>query len=135
MSKKIYFGFAISDSMFNGELILQRTEVNANYAKSQLEEAEENGNLVIACNPSHGSTLNVLKSKHDITIDIPATPPSISLNKGDRLILMSVRGLPRLTDRHEYNDEEISKATFTWAIWNVLNINANDFIGHINGEF
>ena len=40
MSKKIYFGFAISDSMFNGELILQRTEVNANYAKSQLEEAE-----------------------------------------------------------------------------------------------
>ncbi|MBU3924918.1 hypothetical protein KJ854_03200 [Patescibacteria group bacterium] len=35
------------------------------------------------------------------------------------MIVMSVRGLPRLTDRHEYTEEEVAKATFAFSVYNV----------------
>jgi hypothetical protein len=28
-----------------------------------------------------------------------------------------VRGLPRLEDRHEYTEEEVAGATFTFTVW------------------
>lgn len=42
-----------------------------------------------------------------------------SMFQGDCEIVMGVRGLPRLTDRHEYTDEEIAEATFSFSIYTV----------------
>jgi hypothetical protein len=35
------------------------------------------------------------------------------------MIVMSVRGLPRLTDNRHYTPEEIAGATFVFAKWTV----------------
>ena len=72
-----------------------------------------------ACNPSHGATINAMRARYALEVAIPATPPRVSLGTGDSVIVMGVRGLPRLTDRHEYTDEEVAKATFVFSEYTV----------------
>ena len=50
---------------------------------------------------------------------IPEAPSRVSLGSGDSVIVMGVRGLSRLTDRHEYTEEEIAKASFLFAEYRV----------------
>lgn len=70
-------------------------------------------------NPSHAATIVAMQNRFGIAVDIPATPPRVELRRGDSLIVMGVRGLPRLTDRHEYTAEEIASATFAFSIYEV----------------
>ena len=51
---------------------------------------------------------------------IPAQPPRVSVGVGDSVVVMGVRGLPRLTDRHEYTEEEIASATFSFSEYKVV---------------
>ena len=71
-------------------------------------------------NPSHAATIAAMQSRYGIDVPIPATPPRVVLNQGDSVIVMGVRGLPRLTDRHEYTEEEIASATFTFSQYSVV---------------
>jgi hypothetical protein len=54
-------------------------------------------------------------------IDIAAQgAPQVSLSPGDSIVVMSVRGLPRLdASRHEYTQAEIDSATFAFSRWTV----------------
>ena len=111
---KTYFGFAIADGMFGANTTCTKQEIDINTVKAMIPTA-------IPClNPSHKATIDVMRSQFGIEIAIPEKPPRVSLVNGDRVIVMSVRGLPRLQDRHEYTPEEIASATFAFSLWTVL---------------
>lgn len=117
---KRYFGFAISDSMFSGagDAFIVRTPLKPYVVRAMAVE----GALMPCLNPSHKATIEAMKRRFGIEVEIPETPPKVSLGVGDAIVVMQVNGLPRLTDRHEYTEEEIAHATFTFAQYQVVQI-------------
>lgn len=112
----IYFGFAIADSMFPSDCDIHRTELSADDVKEIIAEHE----ITSCCNPSHQATIDAMRQRFSINIPIPATAPQVKLGSQDEVIVMSVRGLPRLdATRHEHTADEIAKATFVFGLWTV----------------
>jgi hypothetical protein len=111
---KVYFGFAISDGMFDGDCVAIRSPLSVDHVREVIH-----GGVIPCLNPSHKATIVAMQEKFGIDVEIPATPPSVKLSVGDALVIMSVRGLPRLTDRHEYTSDEIDRASFSFALWQV----------------
>ncbi len=111
---EIYFGFAIADSMFPAKCGIVKKTIAVAAAKALVEQGVES-----CCNPSHIATISAAKQRYGIEIAIPEKPPQVALLPGDQMIVMSVRGLPRLTDRHEYTEEEVAKATFAFSVYTV----------------
>lgn len=111
---KTFFGFALADSMFNRDCVISRRTLSVEEVKERVTQGVES-----CCNPSHSSTINAMRSRFGINVSIPVTPPRVELGVGDSAIVMGVRGLPRLTDRHEYTVEEIAQATFSFAEYTV----------------
>ncbi len=112
-----YFGFALADSMFaslpdgTGIRRFVRTP-------DQVRETIRQG--VVPClNPSHAATIAAMQGRFGIEVEIPSTPPRVELERGDSVVVMGVRGLPRLTDRHEYSAGEISSAEFAFSLYEV----------------
>ena len=100
--------------MFAGDCIITRRTLSIEEVKTLVAQGVES-----CCNPSHSATINAMRSRFGIDVAIPETPPRMVLNSGDAVIVMGVRGLPRLTDSHEYSSEEIEKATFSFSIYEV----------------
>lgn len=120
----LYFGFGIADGMFNGDVQLNRRDLGDDGGFADYYLRNPNAawcqKLVVCLNPSHKSTIDAMVSKYGIeNIQIPTHAPVVKLEDGDALLVMSPRGLPRLVDRHEYTAEEISSATFNFALWTV----------------
>mgnify|MGYP000911712506 CR=1 FL=1 len=111
---KRFFGFALADSMFSGDCTIARRSLTADEAKDLVAEGVES-----CCNPSHVATINAMRSRYAIDVPIPETPPRVCLSSGDSIIIMGVRGLPRLTDRHEYTEEEVASASFSFTQYSV----------------
>ena len=109
---KVYFGFALADSMFAENCEISRRVLSVEEVKSLVAQGIES-----CCNPSHVATIGAMRSRFGIDVPIPETPPRVQLGRGDSVIVMGVRGLPRLTDRHEYNEEEIASATFSFSLY------------------
>jgi hypothetical protein len=110
----LYFGFAVADGMFAGDCEITRRVLTLNEAKAILAQG------VTSClNPSHTATIKAMTARFGIEVPIPESPPKVALDEGDSLVVMSVRGLPRLTDRHEYTDEEVAAATFAFALYTI----------------
>ena len=110
-----YFGFALADSMFSGECNISRKTLTVDAVRELVQKG------VVPClNPSHDATIKAMRGKFGIEVPIPEKPSQVSLGAGDSVIVMGVRGLPRLTDRHEYSEEEVAKATFTFSVYTVL---------------
>jgi hypothetical protein len=108
-----YFGFAVSDSMFDGECEIVRTPISPEMAKEII-----NNGIEVCLNPSHQATIAAMNAKFSIHCEIPAKAPRVQLERGDKLIIMQVGGLPRLdATRHEYTHAEIEKATFAFSVW------------------
>ena len=115
---KTYFGFAVADSMFphSAECTILRRELDVEAAREMIAGA-------IPClNPSHQATIAAMRERFGIDVAIPETPPRVELQDGDRMIVMGVRGLPRLTDRHEYTAEEIEGAEFRFSEYRISNV-------------
>lgn len=114
--KKIFFGFAIADSMFPGNCSVTRQAISVDEAKEKIEAG------VIPClNPLHQATITAAEKSFGIVVEIPEKAPQVALEKEDSVIVMSVRGLPRLQEnRHEYTEAEIASATFTFGLWTVV---------------
>ena len=113
---KLYLGFAIADSMFSGDVSLTRHELSPEETQAIISQ----GKVVPCLNPSHMATIEAMKNRFGIEVEVPEKAPQVALNKGDRLMVMSVRGLPRLdATRHEYTSEEIAGASFKFAIYTV----------------
>jgi hypothetical protein len=110
----IYFGFAIADGMFPSHCSVTRRSLSIDQVKALLP------NAVSCLNPSHAATIEAAKTRYGLEIQIPATAPRVSLSAGDTVIVMSVRGLPRLdATRHEYTADEIASASFVFGVWSV----------------
>ena len=108
-----FFGFALAASMFNGECDIHHRILDPEEVKAIA------GELTPCLNPSHQATIAAMRERFGIEVEIPATPPKVELTSGDSLIVMGVRGLPRLTDRHEYTEEEIAAASFVFSEFTV----------------
>lgn len=112
---KTYFGFAIADSMFVGVFEITRCALTAAEARDLIMRGAEP-----CVNPSHAATIAAMRSRFGIDVEIPETPPRVVLSARDAIVVMGVRGLPRLTDRHEYTKEEIAQATFSFSVYTVI---------------
>ena len=112
----IFFGFALADSMFSGTCTIERRELSVEDVRSLVAD----GKVTPCLNPSHKATIDAMRSRFNIAVEIPETPPRVSVGSGDSVVVMGVRGLPRLTDRHEYTEEEIASATFSFSQYTVL---------------
>lgn len=112
---KRFFGFALADSMFTGDVTISRRVLTP----GQVKEMARDGVLTPCLNPSHQATINAMRSRFGIDVEIPAKAPQVALENGDSVVVMGVRGLPRLTDRHEYTEEEIASATFSFSEYTV----------------
>ena len=116
---KTYFGFAVADSMFphSAECTIRRRELDADTVRAIVADG------VIPCmNPSHKATIDAMRTRFGIDVSIPETPPRVELQDGDQIIVLGVRGLPRLTDRHEYTAEEIEGAEFRFSEYRIYNV-------------
>jgi len=112
-----FFGFAISDSMFDGDLTVFRKTRTAEEVKKMADD----GVLTPCLNPSHQATIDAMRQRFGIEVEIPEKAPVVKLEAGDGIVVMGVRGLPRLgVDRHEFTEEEIASATFTFSEWTVM---------------
>lgn len=111
-----YFGFSVADSMFQGGCVIRRTVLTP----EQVRAAAEAGEFISCLNPSHAATIAVMRSRFGIDVVIPAKAPLVKLEHGDSVVVMGVRGLPRLEGRHEYTDEEIAAATFSFSEYTVI---------------
>ncbi|MBO7718320.1 hypothetical protein J6S37_02395 [Candidatus Saccharibacteria bacterium] len=111
---KRYFGFALADSMFQGDCVIRRRALSVEEVKAMEKE------LTPCLNPSHKAIIDAMHARFDIDVEIPEQPPRVSVGIGDSVVVMGVRGLPRLTDRHEYTEEEIAAATFSFSEYTVV---------------
>lgn len=109
-----YFGFAVADGMFPEGCLIGRRTLTVDEVKAAVAQGVES-----CCNPSHKATIDAMRSRFGIDVSIPDAPPCVALGAGDSAIVMGVRGLPRLTDRHEYTAEEIKEAEFAFGLWTV----------------
>lgn len=106
----VYIGLAFSASMLPTDRVeMVKNDLTIDEVLNAIEAGVE-----ICFNPSHQSTIDALREKHGVNVMIPESPPRVSLKSGDSIIVLQVRGLPRLTDRHEYTPEEIETATFSF---------------------
>ena len=110
-----YFGFAIADSMFGDEdCTIRRKKISLESVKELIGEG------VISCvNKSHTATISAIARRFGIVVEVPEDPPRVSLAFGDRIIVVGVRDLPRLTDRREYSNREIARAKFVFSLYSV----------------
>lgn len=108
-----FFGFAIADSMFPAECNVSRKTLTVDEVRGKLPTAQ------MCVNPSHKPTIDAAVQKFGLAITVPEKAPMVALKSGDSVIVMSVRGLPRLEGRHEYTADEIDKATFMFGEWTV----------------
>ena len=113
---KSFFGFAFSASMIPaGDVQLKKRDLTVEEVREMLPNCE------LCLNPSHKATITAARERFDLSLEVPEKPARISLNEGDSVVIMQVRGLPRLTDRHEYTEQEIAKATFSFSEITVVN--------------
>lgn len=107
---RVYFGFAFSASMLPaGTVIMVKYDLTVEQVREALPSCE------LCVNPSHKATLNAARIRFGLEIEIPERPVNVALKQGDSIIVMQVTGLPRLTDRHEYTEEEIGRASFSFV--------------------
>ncbi len=115
-NNKKYFGFALADSMFEGDCDIRRRSLTAEEVRAMAEAGE----LTSCLNPSHRATIDAMRTRFDIDVEIPEQPPRVSVGVGDSVVVMGVRGLPRLADRHEYTEEEIASAIFSFSEYTIV---------------
>ena len=117
MSKE-YFGFALASSMFFGDCQIQRKHLSSDEVSPAFVARCEAA--INCCNASHTETVKAAYERFGMSLQIPAKPPTVSLESGDSIIVMSVRGLPRLTDDRHYTETEIQSASFEFVVYTVL---------------
>lgn len=111
---KVYAGFNIADSMFDGDCTIQRKVINAEQFKGFCGP-----DVIAVFNRAHEATIRALKQRYGLDLEIPTISPRIILRPGDLLLTATLRGLPRHTHNHNYSDEEVARATFTFAVYNI----------------
>jgi hypothetical protein len=111
----VYFGFAVADGMFAGDVTVTRKVVTVEAVRELVSAG-----VIPALNPSHVSTIDAMRRRFNLMVEVPAKAPMVKLGLNDKLVVMSVRGLPRREGVAEYSDAEISSASFEFSVWEVI---------------
>ncbi len=111
---KVYFGFAVADGMFPPNCTSVRKPLTEEEVRAAIAEG-----VTSCCNGSHKATVDAMRLRYGFDVAIPATPPHVLLQSGDSMLVMSVRGLARLTEDRHYTAEEVANATFVFGLWTV----------------
>lgn len=111
-----YFGFAIADGMFPPTCMARRHPLTVEEVRALLPGA------TMCLNPSHTPTIAAAVHRFGLPISVPDAAALVTLEPGDQVIVMSVRGLGRLEGRTEYTAEEIARATFAFGLWEVTSV-------------
>ncbi|TXH44875.1 MAG: DUF1874 domain-containing protein [Desulfurellales bacterium] len=114
---KTYFGFAISPTMFPDHCEISKRVISADLARQEVEAQAEAGQLVSCCNGAHVATVAAMRERFGIDVPIHERAPSVTLERGDQIIVMGVTGLPR--ESREYTAAEINAAKFVFSIFDV----------------
>jgi hypothetical protein len=113
---KMYFGFALASSMFQGNCTITRRKLSIDDVRNLLSTHQ-----ILSClNKSHEASIQAMTEKFGLEVSLPDTPPKVSLEVGDSIIVMSIQGLPRLTDRAHYTHDEVSQAKFEFVLYTVV---------------
>ena len=100
--------------MFPTTCTIRKQELSVEQAKEVIA-----GGVISCLNPSHTASINVMKDRFGVSVEIPPKAPSVALQNGDRLVVMGVSGLPRLENRHEYTTVEVEGAKFNFSVFAV----------------
>jgi hypothetical protein len=121
---KFYVALALSDSMSPPRCAIEKFSIGPHEAQAFLREAATAGRVVSAVNASHKATIDAVRQRFGIDLPLPASgdPPKVLLDYDDEVLVVSVRGLPRLTDRHQYTADEIARAEIVFSIYRCLPI-------------
>lgn len=112
---KTFVGLAMSSTMFGGDILISRKVLTADEAKERLE-----GDLVSCFNPSHVATIEALRTRFGIEVEVPETAPKVTLEPGDTLIVLSARFSRRLNEGERFSLEEVNSANFEFVEYRVL---------------
>lgn len=115
-----YIGFAIADSMLPPHCVVRKMPIAPSAVRLMLADSPPDQPWVVIGNSSHAATFDALRRRFGIDLTVPDGAPMVCLRKDDELIVCSVRGLPRLTDRHQYTPEEIELAEIRCSYYRVL---------------
>ncbi len=110
-----FISLAVSATMFPPMGTIEMRPLGA----SEVEIFVRDGNLVSALNPSHASTIEVIRRKFDLALPIPEKAPKVSLVKGDSVIIIQAN-LPRLQEGEVHSDEVVANAPISFRLWTVL---------------
>jgi len=113
----IFVSLAVSATMFpeRGQIVMRET--NADDIRAYLADA--GADVISALNPSHASTLEVIRRKFDLALPIPERAPKVVLVPGDSLIIIQAN-LPRLAEGERHSDETVAGAPISFRLWNVF---------------
>jgi hypothetical protein len=109
-----YLSLAMSATMFPLPAHLSMRPLSP----AQVKDAVAAG-VVSALNPSHASTIEVIRRKFGIDLPIPERAPKVSLTPSDRLILIQAN-LPRLAEGARHSDETVAAAPISFIEVEVL---------------
>lgn len=112
---KTFVGLAMSSTMFSGEVLISRRVLDAEEAKRIIS-----GEIISCFNPSHEATIEALRTRFGIEVDVPETAPKVTLEPGDSLIVMSARFTRRLNEGERYSLEEVEGASFEFVKYDVI---------------
>ena len=95
--KRMYLGFALSDSMFSGNVVARRRPIES---VESVKMWIRNVGVTVVANPSHAPTFRALRRRFGLDIEPPERAPRVTLAEGwmDRnynvVIIRAGRSMP-----------------------------------------
>ncbi len=112
---KTVVGLAMSSTMFEGDVIISRKVISADQAKEIISSRE-----IVSCfNRSHETTIEALRTRFEIEVEIPEVAPKVTLMPGDTLIVLSARFSRRLNEGERFSIEEVNSANFEFVEYTI----------------
>lgn len=114
---KIYISLAVSATMFPENCAIKCEPITAQTVQNILDVHPES-EIVSALNPSHATTLDVIRRRYGLELPIPERAPKVSLQSGDSLVIIQAN-LPRLNEGERHSDETVENAPISFRFWSV----------------
>ena len=108
-----FLSLAVSATMFPEEGDIHMQSLSPVGVRQAIEAGVSS-----ALNPSHASTIEVIQRKFGLELPIPEKAPKVSLQSGDRLIIIQAN-LPRLNEGQVHSDETVANAPISFRLWTV----------------
>lgn len=111
---KTFISLAVSATMFPESGSIAMAPLNP----EQVKEILATESVESALNPSHVTTIDLIRRKFDIDLPIPDKAPKVLLGTGDSVIILQA-ALPRLAEGEKHNDETVNNAKISFRKWTV----------------